>query len=106
MQVVLGITLIVAGIAFPMAALFWLNRRMLRSPALTPRQVGLILALNGVLPVGLIFWGLSVLVPRLGATLEVRVVAILATAASVALLGALILARPADVTERSAGHDR
>ncbi len=106
MQFVLGIVLVVAGIAFPMAALFWLNRRMPRSPALTPRQVGLILALDGVLPVSLIFGGLGLLVPRLGAMLVVRVVAILAGVVAVALLGALLLERPADVSERSTGHDR
>jgi hypothetical protein len=94
MRTVFGILLLVAGVVYPMAALVWLNRRMSRPPALAPRQVGMILALNGVLPVSLIFWGLGLIVPRLGVMLPVRMVAILASIVAVGLIGALLLARP------------
>jgi hypothetical protein len=94
MHTLLGILLLVAGVIYPMAALVWLNQRMARQPALAPRQVGLLLALNGVLPVSLIFWGLGLIVPRLGVMLPVRMVAILASVVAVGLIGTLLMARP------------
>jgi hypothetical protein len=83
--IVFGILLLVAGAAYPMVAMVWLNRRLNRQPALTPRQLGLILAFNGVLPVSLVFWGVGMAVPRLWAVLAVRMVAVISSLAALVL---------------------
>ncbi len=86
MNVVLGIALLILGIGYPMGAVVWLNGRMGRQPPLSPRRLGLILALNGILPLSPIFWGLGLLVPGLSTSLVVRGVAIVATIAAIVLL--------------------
>ncbi len=61
MRTCAGILLLLIGLAFPMGMLFWLNGRLSRKPAPRPREIGLLLAFNGVLPVSLILAGLGLL---------------------------------------------
>ena len=53
-----------AGVIFPMVMVGWLALRMNRKPALPPNRVGLILAFNFMLPVGLVLLGLEPHVAR------------------------------------------
>ena len=59
----LGILVLTAGVILPMALSGWLAFRMNKKPPLASRRVGLILALNGVLPVGLVLLGLGLMSP-------------------------------------------
>lgn len=93
MRIVLGILLLVTGVAYPMAAVYWLNQRMARKPAMSSRQVGLQLALNGILPISLIFWGLALAVPWLWAIPAIRMVAAMTSLASLIIIAALRAAR-------------
>ena len=65
MRVPIGILVLVVGVVTPMAMLFWLNGRLGQKPPPSPREVGVLLALNGILPLGLIVVGLGLLQPRL-----------------------------------------
>lgn len=67
MRTLIGILVLLAGVAFPMGMLIWLNGRMRRLPALPPVQVGMLLALNAILPVGLVLAGLWLISPPFGA---------------------------------------
>jgi hypothetical protein len=51
-----------------MAMVLWLSVRLGRKPSMRPGQVGLVLALNGVLPVALITTAVALLSPQLAAT--------------------------------------
>ena len=90
MEKVVGILAMVAGIVFPMAMVFWLSQRLGRKPPMRPGQVGLVLALNGVLPIALITTGVALLSPEIAATrwmpvaLGVAWIATLAIACSLA----------------------
>lgn len=85
-MIVAGILLLAAGVLFPLALLIWLSNRLGRSPALAPRRVGMWLALNFLLPVGLVLWGLRLIAPRVAAS------AVLQSAGTAALLAAALLA--------------
>jgi|GEM_PF-1337533 hypothetical protein len=85
-MIVAGILLLAAGVLFPLALLIWLSSRLSRPPALAPRRVGMWLALNFLLPVGLVLWGLRLISPRVAASAALHV------AASAALLAAALLA--------------
>jgi len=89
MHTLAGILVLLIGISFPMGMLVWLNGRMRRKPALQPRQVGMLLALNGILPLGLILSGLWLLSPPFGASPAVRVAIIASGLAVFALLAGL-----------------
>ncbi len=82
-----GILLLVAGIAFPLGMVAWLNGRLNRQPRPTPREIGLILSLNGLLPLGLVMLGLGLMMPQLWEALWLRVTA---AAAWIGAGGALI----------------
>ncbi len=84
-MILVGILLLAAGVIFPLALLWWLSSRLGRAPAPVPRRVGMWLALNCVLPVGLVLWGLRLLSPRVAA------VPALQYAASAALIAAALL---------------
>jgi uncharacterized membrane protein len=86
MHTLVGILILLAGIAFPMGMLVWMNGQMRRRPALQPRQVGMILALNGILPIGLVLIGLWLLSPPFGASPAVRVAIIASGLTVLALL--------------------
>ncbi len=97
MHTLLGILSLVGAVAFPMGLLVWLALRMNRKPALSSNRLGLILAFNGVLPVGLVLFGLGLLAPEFGALRWVRI------GAAAALVGSLLLllAWALDVRKRS-----
>ena len=90
MATVAGILLLVFGVLFPMAMLVWLIGRMRRRPAPRPRQVGLWLALNFVLPVGLALAGLGLLSEKFRAAPTVRIAAWATLAAAGVLVVGLI----------------
>ncbi len=93
MQTVAGILVLIAGVIFPMAMVVWLSMRLGRKPALRPPQVGLVLALNGVLPVALVTSGLALLMPHLWAMDTLRYAVVAAWAAVVMVLIALVVMR-------------
>jgi hypothetical protein len=76
MRPVAGIVLLLVGVGFPMGLIFWLNGRMQRKPGLTARQVGLLLAFNIFLPVGLIIVGLGLVSAEIWAVEVLRIVAV------------------------------
>lgn len=82
----LGVFILMAGVIFPMALLGWLTFRMNKKPKLQPSRLGLILAFNGVLPVGLVLLGFALLAPEFGAHAWVRAGWIVALAAAAVLL--------------------
>jgi hypothetical protein len=82
MQKVAGVLVLMAGVIFPMAVVAWLALRMNRKPALPPDRMGLLLAFNGILPVGLVLLGFSLLSPAFGAQTWVRLGWMLALAAA------------------------
>lgn len=90
-QPVAGILLLVAGIAFPLGMVAWLNSRLNRQPRPTPREIGLILSLNGLLPLGLVTLGLGLMMPQLWEALWLRVAASAAWIGAGAVLIALIV---------------
>jgi len=81
----LGVLLLLAGAALPLAFLAWLSGRLGRTPAPRPRQMGLWLALNFVLPIGLVLSALRLISPRVAATPVIRDLAAVALAAAVLL---------------------
>ena len=87
MSTLIGILVLLIGVAFPMGTLVWLNGRMRRPPVLLPRQVGMLLALNGILPLVLILTGLWLLHPPFDASLAFKAVLI---AGGIAVLGLLV----------------
>lgn len=84
-MIALGVLLLLAGAALPLAFLTWLSGRLGRTPAPRPRQMGLWLALNFVLPVGLALSALRLLSARVAAAPVIRDAATAALAAAVLL---------------------
>lgn len=83
----LGVLVLMTGVIFPMAMAAWLASRMNRKPALSSDRVGLMLAFNGILPVGLVLLGFSLMSPSFGAQTWVRFGWMIAlTAATVVLV--------------------
>jgi hypothetical protein len=89
---VAGILVLVAGIVFPMAMLFWLNSRLSRKPSLSAGQVGLALAFNGVLPVAMIMLGIGLIAPHLWETVWLPPVTVAAWLAAVSIAVMLAVA--------------
>jgi hypothetical protein len=85
MYTLIGILVLLIGVAFPMGMLVWLNGRMRRQPPLQPRQVGMLLALNGILPLGLVLGGLWLIHPPFGTGMAVKA-AVIASALAVVIL--------------------
>lgn len=83
--------------------LAWLNRLFRRKPGPRPVQVGLLLALNGVLPVGMILLGLGLMSAQLWAVQPLRWAMLAAWLATAVLLIALALY--AAVSQRAGGAD-
>jgi hypothetical protein len=90
-----GILLLIFGVIFPMAMLFQINSMLSRKPAPPPSRVGMLLALNGVLPVALIISGLMLLAVRFAASPALRAALIATWVASGALLLVLLIGRGA-----------
>jgi hypothetical protein len=101
-MIVLGVFLLLAGVALPLAFLAWLSGRLARPPAPRPRQVGLWWALNFVLPVGLVLSALRLISPRVAAAPVIRDAAAAALAATaflaVGIAVEMLLARRSRVT--------
>ena len=95
MRTLAGILLLIIGVIFPMAMLFQMNNVLSRKPAPRPSQVGMLLALNGVLPVALIISGLMLLSDRFAASPALRAALIATWVASAALLIVLVIGRGA-----------
>lgn len=91
MKVVAGILILVAGTVFPLGMLAWLNRLFRRKPGPQPAQVGLLLALNGVLPVGMILLGLGLMSAQLWDIRPLRWAMLAAWLATAILLIALAI---------------
>ncbi|MCX7707348.1 MAG: hypothetical protein N2204_05015 [Anaerolineae bacterium] len=87
MRVVAGILLLVIGIIFPMGMLAWLSSRFNRRPRPPAAQVGLLLALNGLLPLALVLAGLGLMTPQLWEAAWLRAAV---SAAGLGALGALV----------------
>jgi hypothetical protein len=85
-NILLGILLVVTGVFFPMAMLVWLSSRMRRQPPPRPRQVGMWLAFNFVLPVGMVLLGLSLIAPQFGTSNAIRYATWAALGAALVLL--------------------
>jgi len=90
-----GILLLIIGVIFPMAMLFQMNSVLSRKPAPRPSRVGMLLALNGVLPVALIISGLMLLSDRFAVSPALRAALIATWVASAALLIAVVIGRGA-----------
>jgi chromate transport protein ChrA len=78
-----------------MAMLFQINSVLSRKPAPRPSQVGMLLALNGVLPLALIISGLMLLSDRFAASPALRAALIATWVASGALLIVVVIGRGA-----------
>ena len=100
MRTAAGILLLIAGIIFPMAMLFRMNSVLSRKPAPAPSRVGMLLALNGVLPVALVISGLVLMSVRFGSSPALRVVLIATWLVSIALLVVLAIGKGADRRRR------
>jgi hypothetical protein len=98
-----GILLLIVGVIFPMAMLFRMNSVLSRKPAPRPSRVGMLLALNGVLPVALIISGLMLLSARFSAAPALRAAMIATWVASLALLIILVIGKGAG--RRKGGGD-
>jgi hypothetical protein len=86
-----------------MGMLIWLNGRMRRQPALQPRQIGMLLALNGILPLGLVLAGLGLISPPFGANPAIKAAIAACGLAILALLAGLWwTGRP---SRQGGGHD-
>ena len=91
MRILAGILLLIIGVIFPMAMLFWINNVLSRKPAPQPGRVGMLLTLNGVLPVALVTTGLAMLSAHMAASPALRVVMIATWLTSVVLISILIV---------------
>ena len=67
MQKLAGVLILMAGVIFPLVMVGWLALRLSKKPPLPPDRLGLILALNLMLPVGLVLLGMSLMSPTFGA---------------------------------------
>jgi hypothetical protein len=107
-MIVLGILLLIGGISLPLVFLVWLSIRMRRPPLPRPYQVGMWLACNFVLPVGLVLLGVSLISARVSASSVIRTATVIALAAAVLLLLGLavdaLLIHP--VRRAGDGHDQ
>ena len=93
MRTLAGILLLIIGVIFPMAMLFQMNSVLSRKPAPRPSRVGMLLALNGVLPVALVLSGLMLLSARFSASPALRAAMIATWVTSAALLIVLVIGR-------------
>lgn len=98
MHTVAGILLLIIGIIFPLGMLAWLSNRLNRRPRPGAGQVGLLLALNGLLPLAVVLTGLGLMMPQLWETTWLRVAVAAAGLGAAGVLIALMIAsrgRPA-----------
>ena len=86
-----------------MAMLFRVNSVLSRKPAPRPSQVGMLLTLNGVLPVALVISGLMLLSARFSVSPVLRAALIATWLASAALIVILLIGKGAG--RRKGGDD-
>lgn len=91
MRTVAGILLLLAGVIFPMMLVAWLSNRLNHKPRPTPRQVGLLLAFNGLLPLALVSLGVGLVSEALWATIWLRAITLAAWLAALIILVLLFL---------------
>jgi len=104
MQTLAGILTLVAGVIFPMAMLAWLAFRMNKKPPLSSDRVGMILAFNGVLPIGLVLVGLGLMAPSIWALGWVRIAAYFALGvAGIILISLLVRGVTGSASHREKG---
>ena len=96
MRALAGILFLIIGVIFPLAMLFQMNSMLNGKPAPRPSRVGMLLALNGVLPLALIISGLMLLSDRFATSPALRAALIATWVASVALLIVVVIGRGAD----------
>jgi hypothetical protein len=72
MRIAAGIILLIIGVVYPMAMLFWLNARLRRKPQPTARQLGLWLTFTLVFPAEVVALGVGLLSARLWAVVSFR----------------------------------
>jgi hypothetical protein len=72
-----------------MASLLWLSARLNRTPPLSARETGLIIAVNGVFPISLVLSAFGLLLPGLRESLTFKGVLLIAWATALALFVAL-----------------
>ncbi len=102
-MIAVGILLLVIGASFPLGMLIWLSGRLQRQPAARPQQVGMWLAFNFMLPVGLVLLGLSLVSTRFSSAAIIRY----ATAATLGGACLLLIGLTGDavLSRRMGGHD-
>jgi hypothetical protein len=94
-----GALLLLAGVVFPLVMVGWLALRISKRPPLPPNQVGLILAFNFMLPVGLVLLGLGFMSPAFGAQEWVRLGSIVALGGAAVVLVVLGVSRGRRVSQ-------
>ena len=85
MRTVAAILLLVLGVIWPLASLLWLSGRLNRQPALSPRRLGLIIAVTGVFPISLVLMAFGLLLPQFQESPVFKVVVLVSWVATVAL---------------------
>ncbi len=105
MRILAGILLLAAGVICPMAMLFRVNSLLSRKPPPAARRVGLLIALNGVLPIGLIISGLGLLSPKVWASPVPRTASVTALIVAVVLLIVLAATSRHPADKRTGGDN-
>jgi hypothetical protein len=100
LKTVIAILLLILGVAWPLALLLWLSNRFNRQPAISPRRLGLIIAITGVFPISLVLSAFRLLLPQFQASPVFTIVLLVSWVATAALFIGLWWS---SVTERLAG---
>lgn len=85
MRTVVAILLLLVGVIWPLASLLWLSGRLNRQPALSPRRLGLIIAVTGVFPISLVLTAFGFLLPQFQESPIFKVVVLVSWVATIAL---------------------
>lgn len=85
MRIFLAVLLLGLGVIWPMASLLWLSARLSRTPPLSSRQSGLIIAVNGVFPISLVLSAFGLLLPGLRESLTFKGALLVAWVTALAL---------------------
>ena len=93
MQKLFGVLILMGGVIFPLVMVGWLAFRMAKKPPLPPDQLGMILAFDFMLPVGLVLLGLGLMSPAFGALGWVRLGSLVAFGGAAVILVMLGVSR-------------
>jgi hypothetical protein len=102
LRILLAVLLLGLGVIWPMVSLLWLSARLNRTPPLSSRRAGFIIAVNGVFPMSLVLSAFGLLLPDLRASLAYKGVLLVAWATTLVLFAGLWWA---GATKRSAASD-